>query len=224
VVGLVNVIGAVVFDLDGVIVDSEHLWDRARRTVVADHGGRWRDDATGAMQGMSSPEWGQFVRDALAVDLPTERIIDLVVQELLDGYERHLPVLPGAVEAVRRLAVRWPLGLASSSNRVVIDTVLRVASLSDAFAVTVSSEEVARGKPAPDVYLEVVGRLDRHPPECAAVEDSTNGIRSALAAGLHVVVVPNAAYPPSADALAAAPVVLDGLHELTVELVEGLGS
>jgi HAD superfamily hydrolase (TIGR01509 family) len=218
------VIGAVVFDLDGVLVDSEHLWDRARRTVVADHGGQWRDDATAAMQGMSSPEWGRFVREELAVDLPTERIIDLVVQELLDGYERELPLLPGAVAAVRRLALRWPLGLASSSNRVVIDTVLRVAGLSEEFAVTVSSEEVARGKPAPDVYRDVVRRLDRAPSECAAVEDSTNGILSALAAGLKVVVVPNHAYPPSAQALEESPVVLDDLDELTVELIESLGS
>jgi len=216
------VIGAVVFDLDGVLVDSEHLWDQARRTVVADHGGHWRDDATSAMQGMSSPEWGQFVRDALAVDLPRERIIDLVVQELLRGYERTLPLLPGAVDAVRRLASRWPLGLASSSNRIVIDTVLRLAGLSDAFAVTVSSEEVARGKPAPDVYLDVVRRLDRSPSECAAVEDSTNGIRSALAAGLPVVVVPNHAYPPSADVLREVPIVLEGLDQLTVELVASL--
>jgi HAD superfamily hydrolase (TIGR01509 family) len=216
------VIGAVVFDLDGVLVDSEQLWDQARRTVVADHGGRWRDDATSAMQGMSSPEWGQFVRDALAVDLPRERIIDLVVQELLGGYERQLPLLPGAVDAVRRLASRWPLGLASSSNRIVIDTVLRVAGLSDAFAVTVSSEEVARGKPAPDVYLEVVRRLDRSPPECAAVEDSTNGIRSALAAELRVVVVPNHAYPPSGDVVREARVVLESLDQLTVELVASL--
>ena len=215
-------IGAVVFDLDGVLVDSEHLWDQARRTVVADHGGHWRDDATSAMQGMSSPEWGQFVRDALAVDLPVERIIDLVVQELLRGYERTLPLLPGAVDAVRRLASRWPLGLASSSNRIVIDTVLRLAGLSDAFAVTVSSEEVARGKPAPDVYLDVVRRLDRSPSECAAVEDSTNGIRSALAAGLPVVVVPNHAYPPSADVLREVPIVLEGLDQLTVELVASL--
>jgi HAD superfamily hydrolase (TIGR01509 family) len=218
------VIHAVVFDLDGVLVDSEQLWDRARRTVVADHGGEWREDATGAMQGMSSPEWGRYVRDALAVDLPTERIIDLVVEAMLAGYERHLPLLPGAVDAVRRLAGRWPLGLASSSNRVVIDTVLRVAGLSDEFAVTVSSEEVARGKPAPDVYREVVGRLDRVPSECAAVEDSTNGILSALAAGLEVVVVPNHAYPPSAQALEGSPVVLDDLDELTVELIESLGS
>jgi HAD superfamily hydrolase (TIGR01509 family) len=216
------VIGAVAFDLDGVVVDSEQLWDQARRTVVADHGGHWRGDATSAMQGMSSPEWGQFVRDALAVDLPTERIIDLVVQELLRGYERTLPLLPGAVDAVRRLASRWPLGLASSSNRMVIDTVLRLAGLSDAFAVTVSSEEVARGKPAPDVYLDVVRRLDRSPSECAAVEDSTNGIRSALAAGLRVVAVPNHAYPPSADVLREVPIVLESLDQLTEEVVASL--
>lgn len=215
-------IAAVVFDLDGVLLESEQLWDRARRTVVAEHGGRWEDGATQAMQGMSSPEWAAFVRDRLAVDLPAERIVDLVVQQLLDGYEQHLPLLPGAVEAVRRVGARWPLGLASSSNRIVIDTVLRVAALTDAFAVTVSSEEVARGKPAPDVYLEAVGHLRQHPPDCVAVEDSTNGIRAGLAAGLRVVAVPNRDYPPSDDVLADADAVLGGLAELTVEMVEGL--
>ena len=215
-------VAAVVFDLDGVLVESEQLWDRARRTVVAEHGGRWQDDATQAMQGMSSPEWAAFVRDRLAVDLPADRIVDLVVEQLLDGYEQHLPLLPGAVEAVRRVGARWPLGLASSSNRIVIDTVLRLATLSDAFAVTVSSEEVPRGKPAPDVYLSAVEHLGWPPQHCVAVEDSTNGIRAGLAAGLRVVAVPNRDYPPAPAALANAHAVLVGLDELTVEVVEGL--
>jgi HAD superfamily hydrolase (TIGR01509 family) len=217
------VIEAVVFDLDGVLLDSEELWDRARREVVAQHGGRWHDGATAAMQGMSSVEWAAYLHDTLAVNLPTDEIVDLVVDDLLDRYRARLPLLPGAIDAVRRVGPRWPLGLASSSNRVVIDAVLRMAKLDGAFAATVSSEEVPNGKPAPDVYFEAARRLHQDPRSCAAVEDSTNGIRSALAAGLHVIAVPNRTYPPSEDVLAEAAVVLDGLDELTMDVVDALG-
>lgn len=215
-------IEAVVFDLDGVLIDSEELWDAVRRGVVAAQGGRWREEATRAMQGMSAPEWGRYLRESLAVDLPVDRIVSLVVDELLDGYRHNLPLLPGAVAAVRRVGRRWPLGLASSANRVVIDAVLPAAELSDAFAATVSSEEVARGKPAPDVYLEAARRLGVTPSACAAVEDSANGIRSAAAAGLVVIAVPNRQYPPGGDALAEAAVVLRGLDGLTEDVIEGL--
>jgi HAD superfamily hydrolase (TIGR01509 family) len=213
------VIRAVVFDLDGVLIDSEQLWDQARREVAARHNGRWRADATTAMQGMSSPEWSRYLRDALGVELSPDRIAEEVVANLLQRYERGLPLLPGAIEAVRRLGRRWPLGLASSANRVVIDKVLAVAGLRGAFGATVSSEEVPRGKPAPDVYLEAARRLGQPPAACAAVEDSGNGIRSAAAAGLHVVVIPNQDYPPPADALAEAGLVASSLDDLTVEAV-----
>ena len=216
-------IHAVVFDLDGVLIESEDLWDAARRTVAAGHGGTWLDDATTAMQGMSSREWSVYLRDDVGVDLPADKIVDLVVEDLLARYQQHLPLLPGAVDAVRRIGERWPLGLASSANRVVIDAVLRDAGLDTAFAVTMSSEEVERGKPAPDVYLEVARRLSIDPREGAAVEDSTNGIWSAKVAGLHVVAVPNRGFPPQDDALAQADVVLAGLDELTVDVVEQLG-
>jgi HAD superfamily hydrolase (TIGR01509 family) len=215
------VIQAVVFDLDGVLIDSERLWDQARREVVAQRGGRWRPRATTAMQGMSSVEWSRYLRDHLGVDLPADRIVGLVVQNLLDRYAHGLPLIPGAVEAVRRIGRRWPLGLASSANRVVIDEVLALADLRDAFEATVSSEEVPRGKPAPDVYLETARRLGQPPSACAAVEDSGNGIRSAAAAGLHVVAIPNRDYPPSASALAEAELVLDSLAGLTAEKLRG---
>jgi HAD superfamily hydrolase (TIGR01509 family) len=217
------VIQAVVFDLDGVLIDSEELWDRARRRVVADHGGRWRHGATAAMQGMSSPEWADYLRDPLGVTLPTDRIVALVVDHLLASYHERLPLLPGAVEAVRRIGGRWPLGLASSANPVVIDAVLTGADLDGAFTATVSSEEVAHGKPAPDVYEETARRLGRPPTTCAAVEDSTNGIRSATTAGLTVIAVPNRTYPPPGDVLADAAAVVDSLDELTLELVDRLG-
>ena len=212
-------IRAVVFDLDGVLIESEQLWDRARKNVVAEHGGKWRDDATRAMQGMNSEEWAGYLHDTLDVDLPTEQIVDLVVDDLLRQYRQHLPLLPGAVEAVRRIGARWPLGLASSSNRVVIDAVLEAAGLGDAFAATVSSDEVHRGKPAPDVYLEAARLLHQPPNACAAVEDSTSGIQSASTAGFSVVAVPNRGYPPRDDVLAEAAVVLDNLDQLTESVI-----
>lgn len=211
-----------VFDLDGVLVDSERLWDQARREVAIEHNGRWRADATVAMLGMSSVEWSEYMRDTLDVDLPAGQIVDLVVANLLEQYRRGLPLIPGAREAVQRIGRGWPLALASSAGRPVIDTVLAVAGLQHEFQATVASEEVSRGKPAPDVYLEAARRLGQPPVACAAVEDSANGIRSARAAGLHVVAIPNRDYPPPASVLAEAQLVIDSLADLTVERVEQL--
>jgi HAD superfamily hydrolase (TIGR01509 family) len=207
-------IAAVVFDLDGVLVDSEQLWDEARRELVAEQGGTWRDDATHAMMGMSAPEWSRYVHEELDVDLQPAAISTAVVDRLDRLYRERLPLLPGARETVIAAAERRPLGLASSSNREIIDLVLELAGLSACFAVTVSSEEVARGKPAPDVYLEAARRLGVAPTECAAVEDSSNGLRSAAAAGMTVVAIPNERFPPSADALELAMVVICSLDEL----------
>jgi HAD superfamily hydrolase (TIGR01509 family) len=205
---------AVVFDLDGVLVDSEHLWDRARRELVAERGGRWRAGATQDMMGMSSPEWSRYLHDELGVELePTEISAD-VVRRLEVLYREELPLLPGAREAVLAAAQRWPLGLASSANREIIDLVLELAELEDAFTATVSSEEVAHGKPAPDVYLEAARRLGVAAADCTAVEDSSNGLRSAAAAGMTVVALPNPRFPPDADALAFATVVIGSLDEL----------
>jgi HAD superfamily hydrolase (TIGR01509 family) len=216
------VIRAVVFDLDGVLLDSEQLWDQARREVAIGHGGHWRADATAAMLGMSSVEWSEYMREVLGVDLAPDQIVDLVVANLLEHYQHRLPLIPGAVEAVRRIGRRWPLALASSAGRPVIDMVLAVAGLQHEFQATVSSEEVPRGKPAPDVYLEAAVRLGQSPRACAAVEDSANGIRSAVAAGLRVVAIPNRDYPPSASVLAQAQAVIGSLAELTGALVEQL--
>ena len=215
-------VDAVVFDLDGVLVDSERAWDDARRALVRERGGRWRPGAQRAVMGMSSREWSRYLRDALGVDMAPEDISREVVERLVAGYRRHLPLLPGAVEAVRALGARWPLGLASSSNRPVIDLVLDLAGLAGEFAVTVSSEEVARGKPAPDVYLEAARRLGVASEACVAVEDSTNGLRSAAPAGMRVVALPNRDYPPAPDALALADVRLGSLDELRPELIEAL--
>jgi len=216
------VIQAVVFDLDGVLLDSELLWDRARRQVVAEQHGRWTSEATADMQGMSSPEWSLYMRERLGVDLEPPRVADLVVHKVLAEYDRGLPLLPGALQAVRRLAQRWPLGLASSANRVVIDRAMALAGVAQLFGAVVSSEEVGRGKPAPDVYLEAARRLGVSAASCAAVEDSANGIRSAVSASMRVVAVPNREYPPPKEVLDMADRVVPGLDELTVELLSGL--
>jgi HAD superfamily hydrolase (TIGR01509 family) len=213
-------IDAVVFDLDGVLVDSEPVWAAARRAVVAEAGGRWRPDATRAMMGMSSPEWSRYLRDELDVHLAVGEINDRVVGRLLAAYERELPLLPGATAAVRRLAARWPLGLASSANRPVIDAVLAASGLADSFAATVSGEEVARGKPEPDVYLAAADKLGVEPTHAAAVEDSTNGLRAAAAAGMVVIALPNRAFPPAPEALSLADLTLQSLDELTPVLLE----
>jgi HAD superfamily hydrolase (TIGR01509 family) len=211
---------AVVLDLDGVIVDSEEAWDGARRELVAARGGRWKDEATHDMLGMSSTEWSRYVRDELGVDMDPEEINAAVVEKLLAGYRRGLPLLPGAVEAVKALGARWPLGLASSSNVPVIALVLEETGLDGVIRAWVSSEEVARGKPAPDVYLEAARRLGVDPARCVAIEDSSNGLRSAAAAGMAVVAVPMRAFPPAPDALALAAVEVDGIANVTPEVVE----
>jgi HAD superfamily hydrolase (TIGR01509 family) len=214
-------IDAVIFDLDGVLLDSEAAWRDAKRDVVEEWGGRWKDEASRAMLGMSAPEWSVYMRDELAVDREPAEIDAEVVKRLLEGYRERLPLLPGAVEAVERLAARWPLGLASSSNLEVIEVVMEAAGFATHFRTWVSSEEVARGKPAPDVFLEAARRLDVAPSACAAVEDSHNGILSAHAAGMTAIALPNHEFPPGDDALAKAARVLDSLDELTVEEVEG---
>ena len=213
-------IEAVVFDLDGVLLDTEELWNEVREALARERGGRWSDHAQADMMGMSSREWSRYMHDVVGLPEPPEEINGEVVHRMLDRYEQQLPLIDGAVEAVRLIAGRWPLGLASSSNRELIDRALEVSGLAPYFRATVSSEEVERGKPAPDVYLEAARRLGVEPPSCAAVEDSANGIRSAHTAGMRVVAIPNAAYPPGEQALALADVVLDSLHDLTPEAIE----
>jgi HAD superfamily hydrolase (TIGR01509 family) len=215
------VIEAVVFDLDGVLLDTEELWNEARRQITDERGGRWRDDAQRAMMGMSSPEWSRYMHDVLGVPDPQE-ISAEVVARLEALYRERLPLVPGALKAVQRIGERWPLVIASSSNRPLIDLFLELTGKGDMFHATVSSEEVERGKPAPDVYLEAARRVGVSPAACAAIEDSENGIRSAAAAGIRVIAIPNRVFLPSEEALSLAQVVLGSLDELTPEVVEEL--
>jgi HAD superfamily hydrolase (TIGR01509 family) len=216
-------IEAVVFDMDGVLIDSEPVWERVRRRFVADHGGRWADDTQDRLMGMSTAEWSAYLATDLGITgLTAQQVAGQVIRAMTDEYSRHLPLLPGAIGAVRALAERWPLAVASSSPRSLIETVLATADLGSAFAAVVSSEEVPRGKPAPDVYLAAAERLSVAPEACAAVEDSSNGLRSAAAAGLTVIAIPRPEYPPAADALALARLVLPSLNVLTPHTIEAL--
>jgi HAD superfamily hydrolase (TIGR01509 family) len=214
------VIEAVVFDLDGVLVDSEHVWDEVREDLARERGGHWHDRAQADMMGMSSAEWSRYMHDVIGLTDTPEAINDEVVRRLLTRYDEELPLVDGAVEAVRRLTGSFRLGLASSSNRPVIDLVLERAGMAELFEATVSSEEVARGKPGPDVFLEAALRLGVEPARCAAVEDSGNGLRAAHAAGMRVIAIPNRRFPPAADALALADVVLDSLGELSAPSID----
>jgi HAD superfamily hydrolase (TIGR01509 family) len=217
------VIEVVVFDLDGLLLDSEQVWDEVRERLAKERGGRWHDRAQADMMGMSSTEWSRYMHEELGVPDSPDEINRLVVERMAERYRERLPLVDGAVEAVRRIGERWPLGLASSSNRELIDLALELMGVGELFRVTVSSEEVERGKPAPDVYLEAARRLgvaDR----AVAVEDSGAGIRAAKAAGMRVIAIPNPHFPPPEGTLALANVVLESLEELTPAAVELVSS
>ena len=213
---------ALIFDLDGVLIDSEGVWDAARREVALQHSGRWPPDAQRTMMGMSSTEWSAYMHDELGVVLDPTQISQTVVSRLKELYQQRLPLMPGAQDTVISFSRRWPLGLASSANRPILELVLDLAGLTDRFAATVSSEEVPHGKPAPDVYLETARRIGIEPTACIAVEDSSNGIRSAATAGMRVIAVPNQQFPPTDEALELADDVLASLEQLTPDRIRQL--
>jgi HAD superfamily hydrolase (TIGR01509 family) len=217
------VIEAVVFDLDGVLIQSEEVWDEVREQFTRERGGRYDEEIQRAMMGMSSTEWSRYLHDNAGIPDEPKEINAEVVRRMLGAYETELPLIDGAQDAVRRLAGEFRLAVASSSNRPLIDAVLRAAELESYFEATVSSEEVAHGKPAPDVYLEAARRLGAEPAHCAAVEDSHGGIRSAKAAGMRVIAIPNPSYPPDDESLAQADVTLDSLDDLTREKIASVG-
>jgi HAD superfamily hydrolase (TIGR01509 family) len=218
-----DMVQAVVFDLDGVLVESEELWDEVRRGLAAASGLPWPEDATRAMQGMSTEEWSAYLTDVVGLPGRPHEVAENVIDQMAARYHEGLPLLPGAREVVRRLAGTWPLGLASSSPRRLIDAVLESAGLADQFDVIVSTEEVGAGKPSPEVYLDVVRRLGVTPEHTVAIEDSSNGLRSAARAGLRLIAIPNAGYPPAEDMLALADVVVQSLDDIDPQLVTSVG-
>jgi len=210
---------AVIFDLDGVLVDSEPVWEEVRRRYVADNGGRWRSDTQRRLMGMSTQEWARYLSEELGVRRSPEQVAAEVVEQMVARYQQRVPLVSGAEAVVRDLARHWPLGLASSSPPRLIQAALDAAGLADALGVTLSTEQVPHGKPAPDVYLAVAERLGVDPAGCVAIEDSSNGVRSAAAAGMRVLAVPHPRYPLDDDAKARAALIVSGLREVTPEAV-----
>lgn len=213
---------AVIFDLDGVLVESEELWDEVRRGMATEAGRAWPAEATAAMQGVGTADWSGYMARVVGVPAEPEAIAERVIAAMAERYGRRLPLMPGALDAVERMAGRWPLGLASGSPRALIDTVMTASPLGRWFRVAVASDEVAANKPAPDVYLEVVRRLGVDAANTVAIEDSANGLRSASAAGLRVIAIPQPAFPQPPEALRLADLVLDSLDDLTVDRVATL--
>ena len=213
-------IDAVIFDMDGVLIDSEGLWDEALRQLAVDCDGIWTEEAQRVTMGMGSSAASQYMHEALGFKLAPAEIDSELDGRIIAIYQDRIPEVPGAINAVRWLSSDgFALGIASSSNRCLIDFVLEATGLISLFTATVSAEEVAEGKPAPDVYLEAAHRLQTEPGHCAAVEDSTNGIRSAYAAGLRVIALLNTVYPPSSEAIALVDVVLSSFDELSQKVV-----
>jgi HAD superfamily hydrolase (TIGR01509 family) len=201
-----------------VLIDSEPVWASVREELAREEGGRWRPGASEEMMGMSSTEWSRFMSESLNLPMEPAEISQAVVARIERRYRDRLPLLPGAREAVHEAAERWPVGLASSSNRPLIDLVLDLAGLREAFRATVSSEEVGRGKPAPDVFLEAARRLEADPAGSAAIEDSPNGVRAASAAGMRIVAVPRPDMPLPSELAGLAEVELDSLAGLAAAL------
>lgn len=215
---------AILFDLDGVLIDSEALWDEVRRAFVQEHGGIWTAEAQTRMMGVRPDIWPRYMAEELRVPLTPTAIHAGVLEMLQERYRRDLPVIPGARSAVRELAREWPLAVASSSDRHLIELVLEQAELEECFTAVVSTEEVPRGKPAPDVYLKAAESLRVAPSSCAAVEDSEPGIRSAVAAGCGVIAIPNRDFPPSEATLGTADVVLPSIRQLDAAVVRLLAT
>lgn len=217
-------IEAVIFDLDGVLIDSEEWWDQIRHGLAIENDIEWPSDATRLMQGMSTQEWSAYLADTVGIPGNAAAVASTVISKMAQRYAAELPLIPGAVDAVKNIAAHWPVAIASSSPRQLIDVVLAESGLSDVVRTSMSTEECAAGKPSPIVYQSVVQRLGSTPARTVGVEDSSNGLRSASAARLIVVAVPNPTYPPASDAQALPDAVVNNLTELTPEFVANLAS
>jgi HAD superfamily hydrolase (TIGR01509 family) len=215
-------VAAVIFDLDGILINSEPIWTRVRKDFVAREGGVWRPDAQRRMVGMSTAEWSRYMSTELQIPLPPSEIGFRVVDAMCMRYGNRPPLVDGAADAVRALATRWPLAMASSSPRLLIDRVLESSGLGALIPISVSSEEVERGKPAPDVYLRAAERLGVAPVACVAIEDSHNGILSALAADMRVIAIPDPGFPLEPRLSDRVSASLTSIRELTVAIVDGL--
>lgn len=214
---------ALVFDLDGTLIDTEHWWDEVRRGLAEGDGLPWPEEATPAMMGMSTPEWSTYLAETVGVQGTPQEVAARTIDAMAERLRREgAPTLPGAVEAIQRIADAMPIAISTSSPRRLIEVDLELMGVADRFTATVSSEEVEAGKPDPAVYLEACRRLGVDPARTAAVEDSANGILSALAAGMTVIAVPPHFHPPAKDVLGRCHAVIETLDELDSALLERL--
>ena len=203
------------FDLDGVLVDSEIWWDEVRQAFATDVGRTWTVDDREAVMGSNSRQWSETMRDRLDLDMTSQEIERAIVDGMVERYRREgAPAIDGAVSTVRRVATDWPLALASSSHPRVINAALDGTGLRDAFRAVVSSDEVEHGKPAPDVFLEAARRLGVQSAAVLVVEDSLNGLKAGRAAGMTTVLVPNRSVPPAPGSEEVADIVLTRIADL----------
>jgi len=214
---------AVLFDLDGVLVDSEPWWNQVRIEFARAHGRGWTDEDHHAVMGANSRGWAMTMRERLHLDdLSIDEIQDAVVDGVVERYRREpAPVIPGAPEAVRRIAASYPVGIASSAHPDVIRAAVDALGLRAALGAIVSSDEVEHGKPAPDVYRLAAARLGVDAARALVVEDSINGVRAGKAAGAYVVLVPNASVPPARGTEALADLVIGRLADLDPDRIPG---
>ena len=217
-------IDAIIFDLDGLLVDSEPCWDAARAEMAAEAGvPDWNREDHHACMGVSTREWAEYMIRRLHLDLTWEETAERIVQKMQAMYARRIPFLPGAVEAVALAAAHYPVGLASGSERRLIDIVVADPAMAGKFRTVVCTDTMPRGKPAPDVYLAAAAGLRVSPERCVCLEDSGNGILAGAAAGMKVIAVPDPRFPPKPAALARAHLVLDSLRGFDLPLLETLG-
>lgn len=214
-------IQAVIFDLDGLLIDSEIVWNAVRSEVAAKQGVGWTNDDQRAVMGVSTAAWTAYMIDRLGLELTSEEVQKLVVERMIASYKKRIPFKPGATEVVKLAGAHYPLALASGSVRELIDLVVASPEFAGRFQVVVSADEVARGKPHPDVFLEAARRLSVPPEACVCLEDSGHGIDAGKAAGMRVVGVPDPRFMPSPESLGHADVVLGSLTEARLEHLSG---
>ncbi len=188
---------AVIFDMDGLLVDSEPAWYRARVDLAGEHGTIWTETDQIAMAGVHTDVWVDALYDKLEGKLSRQQVLDGIVGRMVGYYEAgEVPILPGADEALGACADRFRVALASGSTTALIEACLAGAGWRDHFEALISSDEVEHGKPAPDVYLQLIARMGLDPATTAVIEDSGAGIKAGKAAGAKVIAVPNPSTHP----------------------------
>jgi HAD superfamily hydrolase (TIGR01509 family) len=217
------VIEAVIFDMDGLLVDSEPVWDRARRSMADEAGRPWTADDHKAVMGVSTQEWAEYMIAHLTLTLTPQEVIDRIIERMVEMYRAGIPWLPGALDAIDLAARHFRTALASGSHPTLVEAVTADAAIQGKFQVIVSADEVGAGKPAPDVYLVAAERLGVEPSSCVCLEDSGNGILAGVRAGMQVIAVPDPRFPPAEAVLDQAHLVLPTLAELSVEQLTRLG-